>query len=98
MALPLTVVPVPTVVPPVVQVVGAVAWGPKTVKVTVPRGSRSRRAAGEGRADVGRHDSGRSGARRGAGGRQGRRRLGHHGLGHRAPQVEVAATLLVSPP
>ena len=36
MALPATVVPVPTVVPPVVQVVGAVAWGPKTVKVMVP--------------------------------------------------------------
>ena len=34
--MPLTVVPVPTVVPPVVHVVGAVAWGPKTVKVTVP--------------------------------------------------------------
>ena len=34
--MPLTVVPVPTVVPPLVQVVGAVAWGPKTVKVTVP--------------------------------------------------------------
>jgi len=33
--LPLTVA-VPTVVPPEVQVVGAVAWGPKTVKVTVP--------------------------------------------------------------
>ena len=36
MALPATVVPVPTVVPPVVQVVGAVAWGPKTLKVMVP--------------------------------------------------------------
>ena len=36
MALPLTVVPAPTVVPPVVQVVGALAWGPKTVKVMVP--------------------------------------------------------------
>ena len=36
MALPLTVVPVPTVVPPVVQVVGAVLWGPKTVNVMVP--------------------------------------------------------------
>ena len=35
MALPATVA-VPTVVPPVVQVVGAVAWGPKTVKVMVP--------------------------------------------------------------
>ena len=34
--MPLTVVPVPTVVPPVVQVVGAVAWGPKTVKLMVP--------------------------------------------------------------
>jgi len=33
--LPLTVA-VPTAVPPEVQVVGAVAWGPKTVKVTVP--------------------------------------------------------------
>ena len=32
----MTVVPVPTVVPPVVQVVGAVAWGPKTLKVMVP--------------------------------------------------------------
>jgi hypothetical protein len=36
--LPLTGLVVPTVVPPVVQVVGAVAWGPKTVKVTVPVG------------------------------------------------------------
>ena len=35
MPLPETVV-VPTVVPPLVQVLGAVAWGPKTVKVTVP--------------------------------------------------------------
>ena len=26
----------PTVVPPLVQVVGAVAWGPKTLKVMVP--------------------------------------------------------------
>jgi len=34
---PLTVL-VPTVVPPVVQVVGADAWGPNTVKVTVPVG------------------------------------------------------------
>jgi hypothetical protein len=34
-ALPLTVA-VPTVVPPEVQVVGAVDWGPKTVKVMVP--------------------------------------------------------------
>jgi len=33
--LPLTVA-VPTVVPPEVQVVGAVDWGPKTVKVMVP--------------------------------------------------------------
>ena len=33
--LPLTEL-VPTVVPPVVQMVGAVGWGPKTVKVTVP--------------------------------------------------------------
>ena len=32
----MTVVPVPTVVPPVVQVVGAVVWGPKTVKEMVP--------------------------------------------------------------
>jgi len=29
---------VPTVVPPEVQVVGAVDWGPKTVKVIVPAG------------------------------------------------------------
>ena len=29
--MPVTVVPVPTVVPPLVQVVGAVVWGPKTV-------------------------------------------------------------------
>ena len=29
-------VAVPTVVPPLVQVVGAVAWGPKTVNVIVP--------------------------------------------------------------
>ena len=29
--MPLTVVPVPMVVPPLVQVVGAVVWGPKTV-------------------------------------------------------------------
>jgi len=29
---------VPTVVPPEVQVVGAVDWGPKTVKVIVPVG------------------------------------------------------------
>ena len=29
--MPLTVVPVPTAVPPLVHVVGAVAWGPKTV-------------------------------------------------------------------
>ncbi len=29
-------VAVPTVVPPVVQVVGALAWGPKTLKVMVP--------------------------------------------------------------
>lgn len=29
-------VAVPTVVPPVVQVVGAVAWGPKTLMVIVP--------------------------------------------------------------
>jgi hypothetical protein len=35
--LPLTAL-VPTVVPPVVQVVGADAKGPKTVKVTVPVG------------------------------------------------------------
>ena len=35
MALPLLTVAVPTVVPPVVQVVGAVAWA-KTVKVMVP--------------------------------------------------------------
>jgi len=34
-ALPLTVA-VPTVVPPVVQVVGALARGPKTLKVMVP--------------------------------------------------------------
>ena len=33
--LPLTVA-VPTVVPPVVQVVGAVPWGPNTVTVMVP--------------------------------------------------------------
>jgi hypothetical protein len=33
--LPLTVA-VPTVVPPEVQVVGAVDWGPKTAKVMVP--------------------------------------------------------------
>jgi hypothetical protein len=32
---PLTVA-VPTVVPPVVQLVGAAAWGPKTLKVMVP--------------------------------------------------------------
>jgi hypothetical protein len=36
--LPETVTPVPTAVPPVVQVVGAVACGPKTVKVIVPVG------------------------------------------------------------
>jgi len=36
--LPLTGLIVPTVVPPEVQVVGAVACGPKTVKVTVPVG------------------------------------------------------------
>ena len=36
MALPATVVPAPTAVPPEVQVVGAVAWGPKTVKLMVP--------------------------------------------------------------
>ena len=35
MPLPETVA-VPTVVPPLVQVLGAVAWGPKTLKVTVP--------------------------------------------------------------
>ncbi len=35
MALPLTVA-VPTAVPPEVQVVGALDWGPKTVKLTVP--------------------------------------------------------------
>ena len=29
---------VPTVVPPEVQVAGAVVWGPKTVNVTVPVG------------------------------------------------------------
>ena len=29
-------VAVPTVVPPLVQVVGALAWGPKTVTVIVP--------------------------------------------------------------
>ena len=34
--MPLTVVPVPTAVPPVVQVVGAVVWGPKTLNVMVP--------------------------------------------------------------
>jgi len=33
--LPLTVA-VPTAVPPLVQVVGADAWGPNTVNVTVP--------------------------------------------------------------
>ena len=33
--MPLTVA-VPTVVPPEVQLVGAVDWGPKTVTVTVP--------------------------------------------------------------
>ena len=32
----MTAVPVPTVVPPVVHVVGAVLWGPKTLKVMVP--------------------------------------------------------------
>ena len=32
----MTVVPAPTAVPPAVQVVGAVAWGPKTLKVMVP--------------------------------------------------------------
>ena len=36
--MPLTGLIVPTVVPPEVQVVGAVACGPKTVKVTVPVG------------------------------------------------------------
>ena len=36
--MPLTGLVVPTVVPPEVQVVGAVACGPKTVKVTVPVG------------------------------------------------------------
>ena len=36
MALPLLTVAVPTVVPPVVQVVGALVRGPKTVKVMVP--------------------------------------------------------------
>ncbi len=35
MALPLTVA-VPTAVPPEVQVVGALDWGPKTGKLTVP--------------------------------------------------------------
>ena len=35
MPLPETVA-VPTVVPPLVQVLGALAWGPKTVNVTVP--------------------------------------------------------------
>ena len=35
--MPLTVL-VPMVLPPEVQDVGAVAWGPKTVKVTVPVG------------------------------------------------------------
>ena len=35
MAFPVTVA-VPTVVPPDVHVEGALAWGPKTVKVTVP--------------------------------------------------------------
>jgi hypothetical protein len=30
---------VPTVVPPLVQLVGAVAWGPKTLKVIVPPAS-----------------------------------------------------------
>jgi hypothetical protein len=35
-AFPVTVVPVPTVVPPVVQVVGADVCGPKTLKVIVP--------------------------------------------------------------
>lgn len=34
--LPVTVVPVPTVVPPDVQVVGALGWGPKALKVMVP--------------------------------------------------------------
>jgi len=33
---PLTVVVVPTVVPPEVHVLGADAWGPKTVKVIAP--------------------------------------------------------------
>ena len=31
-------VAVPKAVPPLVQVVGALAWGPKTVKVIVPVG------------------------------------------------------------
>ena len=35
MPLPETVA-VPTVVPPLVQVLGALAWGPKTVNVIVP--------------------------------------------------------------
>lgn len=35
MPLPETVA-VPTLVPPVVQLVGALAWGPKTLKVMVP--------------------------------------------------------------
>ncbi len=36
---------VPTVVPPEVQVVGAEAWGPKTVKVMVPVASEPEVAA-----------------------------------------------------
>jgi hypothetical protein len=36
--LPETVVPVPTAVPPLVHVVGAVVWGPKTVQEIVPVG------------------------------------------------------------
>lgn len=35
-----TATAVPTADPPVVQVVGAVAWGPKTAKVMVPPGAR----------------------------------------------------------
>ena len=44
MALPLLTVAVPTVVPPVVQVVGAVVWA-KTLKVMVPEAFEPEEAA-----------------------------------------------------
>ena len=89
--------PVPTVVPPVVQVVGAVAWGPKTLKVMVPVALEPEEAA---RAEVMLAAAMAVPAVPVAGPLAVDRRggLGHDRLGIVEPQVEVAVLLLASPP